>query len=366
MTVDASWVRPFLSRLVERWLAGARQDSGLFYPHLDRQWNRIPGRECTLVSQSRLVYNFSRAYEIGLGDEYAAAARDGLAALRSYFGLTNGQYRWSCSHNGEPRDDKRDSYGHAFVILAFATAARVFEDDSCRDDARAVWRFVDSQMRDDVGGIVRTYGERTDTRSQNPMMHLFEALLVLGSLRECGDVIADALGILSFLEARMRSGCIPEWYDASWRPLEAGPRAGFDVGHQFEWAFLHSEAHALTSDDALVTDALRLLEFGCRVGFNDEGAVVSPVDPAGVAGKARIGWWEQCEALRALWRHITRHGRADLETSLDRCMQYFRTHIVDDDYGGCFSSPDHTGGKGSAWKCGYHTVNLCLELLACE
>ena len=219
MPSDATWARPFLSDFSSHWLEGSRQDSGLFYPHLDREWNRIPRRECTLVSQSRLTYNFSRAYELGLGEHYGEAARAGLVALRRYFSLTDGQWRWSCSQDGSPLEDERDSYGHAFVILALATAARVLDDDASRDDARATWDFVDSRMRDDCGGIVRALGYEGDIHSQNPMMHLFEALLVLAALPECGDVVADALAILGFLRERMRSGAIPEFYDSSWQPL---------------------------------------------------------------------------------------------------------------------------------------------------
>ena len=78
------------------------------------------------------------------------------------------------------------------MILALATAATVFEDSRYRDLALQTWEFMQRRFRDHHGGLIWHIGRDgqilDDVRSQNPLMHTFEALLVLAPLDESGTV----------------------------------------------------------------------------------------------------------------------------------------------------------------------------------
>ncbi|HET7092835.1 MAG TPA: AGE family epimerase/isomerase, partial [Thermomicrobiales bacterium] len=177
--------------------------------------------------------------------------------------------------------------------------------------------------------------------------------------------------IWAFLRARMLGpGRLPEWYEPDWRPVAAGPRAVIDAGHAFEWAFLLSEAQPLFPDDDLLEPGRQFLAFGMRHGYDPaDGGIVSPVDYDGRPRDGRKGWWEQCEAIRAMRRYVARHDAAEIAAPLDRSLAFVRRNYVDDEFGGWYEGPFGTAdapslAKGNAWKLDYHVVNMCRELLA--
>jgi len=373
---DRAWVGGFLNRVLASWREHADTPDGLFDPYLDRQWRHHADGPRTLVSQCRLIYNFARAFERSGDPGYADLTHRGIEALVRSFRAPGGEsWVWACRADGGVEDDTGDAYGHAFVVLALATAATVFRQTRYRDLALETWDVVRRRFRDRHGGLVWHVGRdgtiRDEVRSQNPLMHSFEALLVLAPLDEGGAVRRDAGQLWQFLRERLLApGCLPEWYDADWRPVEAGERAVVEVGHAFEWAFLLSEAQEIFPDDDLLEPGRRFLEFGLRHGDDAEGGgIFSPVDFAGRLRKPRKGGGEQCEASRALHRYVARHGAAEAAEPLARGIALARRHYVDEEFGGWYEGPFGPGeepslAKGNAWKLDYHVVNMCRELLA--
>jgi rhamnogalacturonyl hydrolase YesR len=152
---DLAWAGSLLDHVPASWRRQAVTPNGLFYPYLDRQWRRREDGPRTLVSQCRLSYNFVRAFERSGDQEYADVARHGLDALIRYFRDAEGNgYAWACHADGSVQDDTYDAYGHAFVILALATAAQVFHDSRYRDLALETWAFMQRRFRDDHGGLI--------------------------------------------------------------------------------------------------------------------------------------------------------------------------------------------------------------------
>ena len=195
--------------------------------------------------------------------------------------------------------------------------------------------------------------------------------MTLAPLDESGTARRDAAQIWDFLRARMTApGCLPEWYDADWRPLAGGERAYVEIGHAFEWAFLLSEAQEQFPEQDLLAPGRELLAFGMRHGYDPaEGGVFSRVDRDGRLLERRKGWWEQCEAIRAMQRYVVRHGADEIRDPLRHSIEFARNHFVDEEFGGWYLNPPAAGGepslvKGNAWKLDYHVVNMCRELLA--
>jgi mannose/cellobiose epimerase-like protein (N-acyl-D-glucosamine 2-epimerase family) len=373
---DHAWVGDFLDRVLALWRRHADTPNGLFDPYLDREWRHNRDGPRTLVSQCRLIYVFSRAYERSGDQAYAELAHCGIDALLKYFrGADDDGFAWACRGDGSVDVDTFDAYGHAFVILALATAATVFQDPRYRDLAWQTWAFMQRRFRDQHGGLIwhiaRDGRILDDVRSQNPLMHTFEALLVLAPLDERGTVRQDAARIWDFLRARMLGpGCLPEWYDPDWRPVAEGERAVVEVGHAFEWAFLLSEAQELFPEDDLLLPGREFLAYGMRYGYDAAaGGIFSQVEYDGRRRGQRKGWWEQCEAIRAMQRYVARHGAAEIAEPLRQSVAFAREHFVDDEYGGWYLNPPAAGGepsldKGNAYKLDYHVVNMGRELLA--
>jgi mannose/cellobiose epimerase-like protein (N-acyl-D-glucosamine 2-epimerase family) len=92
--------------------------------------------------------------------------------------------------------------------------------------------------------------------------------------------------------------------------------------------------------------------------------------PDGTYTFPRKGWWEQCEAIRALLHFGVVRGNAKAWEPLKRVITFVRNHFVDEEHGGWFMSPPVAAGehqpsfdKGSEWKVDYHVVGVCVEAI---
>jgi len=380
--VSADWFRThLLDDLMPRWLASSRTDNGLFRVDLDREWRPVGEHTATLVSQSRLIYNFATAYRHSSAPDYLSAASDLAGALLAHFRAhAAGAWRWAVTGQGQPADDHLSAYGHAFVIFGLSHACAVTANAKYGDAASETLAFVREAMHDGHGGFVaalRPDGTVAEgVRTQNPIMHLFEALLALGcdvgspQARECAARVGE------WVCARLirSDGALPELFTPDWKPLPTSDRGRIDIGHQFEWAFLLSRAVELglwTGSDAdrALAAGHRLLEAGIRLGYDDDdGGVWSPASPEGELLSRAKGWWEQCEAARALLHYARVRGRTDLAPRFEDTMAFCRRHLIDPEHGGWYMRVEPDGSiqntdKGNVWKVDYHVVGLCAEAM---
>lgn len=104
-----------------------------------------------------------------------------------------------------------------------------------------------------------------------------------------------------------------------------------------------------------------------------DGGVISPVRYDGQPPVMRKGWWEQCEAIRAISRHVARHGATELAAPLAQSLAFVQEHYVDHEFGGLYLNPPSMGpgmdgksslDKGNPFKLDYHVMNMCHELMA--
>jgi mannose-6-phosphate isomerase len=226
----------------------------------------------------------------------------GLDFLTCSFLRTDGLYRASVQKDGTVENDKADLYDQAFVLFAFAAAARAQPDNPAFPDrAASLLAHLDLLYTHPLGGFLET-DDRVGLRS-NPQMHLLEALLEWTELAP-----ASAIGQLCASHARRivalaldrliddRTGAIGEFFDNQWR-FSAGLEGALrEPGHQFEWAYLLDRANQLLDIDSAIAVG-RLYGFGIRYGL-DEGRVIFSVDGSGatVDGGSRL--WAQTELLR--------------------------------------------------------------------
>ncbi|BDI31208.1 hypothetical protein CCAX7_32590 [Capsulimonas corticalis] len=371
---DAAWAASLLRSLLDFWLGAASAKTGIFYPDLDRQWRRRESSGATLVSQCRLIYNFSRGFEVFGEMRYAAAAERGAEALARYFARPDGGYCWAISHEGRVIEETLDSYGHAFAILALSAAAKALDRPSLAAQAIAAWRFTDGAFVDRLGGVlwrVGTPNPPDEMRSQNPIMHLFEALMALCAVDPSGDARQGAACLLSFMRSLpgFERGRLIECYDTNWAPLPIQQGGVLNIGHQFEWALLLSDWYALTGEPWAAVTGRAFLETALSRGVDTDGGVWEACDPDGRLTAPQKELWPQCEAIRAMQRYVHPHHLPNAARPLRRTLDFYQHSFVDPIYGGLFASLscDGTGrvhDKGNCWKLDYHSVNMCLEIIA--
>ncbi|MFP4384296.1 MAG: AGE family epimerase/isomerase [Spirochaetia bacterium] len=378
------WARTsLLEDTLPYWYSRSFGESGFFHPQLDRQWvKREPGT-ATLVSQTRLLYTMSAAFRYSGDPKYRQAVETGAEFLcrvfrdREYPG-----WYWSSDSRGAVISEEKSSYGHGFVIFGLAHAGKLLEREDYLDLALTTLREMKAFMRDSLGGyytslsregkpLARNSGQRT----QNPMMHLFEAHL---ALMECGlntsEVRESAEEIARFLHKKhghsFRDKSLPETYSPGWEPLEAGSGGRIEIGHQLEWAYLLWRGCRLGLDRRWSSLAGILLDHALIAGESPGGGVYTNERPDRTGPVRKdFKWWPQCELIRVLFHAAFRQGRTDLAGRIAGHISFFRKNFQDPEYGGMYRLPVSSAGeenwdwKGTEWKIDYHAVSMWDEIL---
>ena len=384
----------FLHELLECWMKRAPRPNGCFHVCFDREWNPREQPFATLVSQSRLLYLFSSAYRHTRNNELRRIVFDGARFLTDKCAdKERGGFCWSFTDNGEWVDTTRDAYGHAFVLLGLAHAFDITADTSSLNGALRALECLSTRFCDPAGGMIWKMSPLWDdcdpaTRSQNPIMHTVEAMLAFvdilqrrkpplpaipgGYEQVCQQTrkkVAKLIKGLFLDSTQLWRVPLPEQYTRTWEPLDSRNGGSFVTGHQFEWAFLLSEAVRHGMGNELIEAGTGLIEDALRNGCDlQRGIVWSSYDETGALQDRTLSWWACCEAIRALLRYGHDHGRESLLEPCNRFIEFARRHFIDPRHKGWYQVLDEyaevlEGDKGSVWKLDYHQTALCLEAM---
>jgi mannose/cellobiose epimerase-like protein (N-acyl-D-glucosamine 2-epimerase family) len=244
----------------------------------------------------------------------------------------------------EPASRTKEAYGHAFVVLAAASATATGRPGAraLLDEALDVLdRFWDPAAQMLVDEWDEAFTTIDPYRGLNSNMHGVEALLaahdVTGDtalLDRARAITERALGFASAHGWRL-----PEHFTEGWEPLldynrddPAHPFRpyGGTVGHWFEWARLALQVGATAGLD-LVAPAAALFGSGVRDGWHADGApgFVYTVDWSGRPVVRQRMHWVAAEAVAsaaALWR-VT--GREDYAAHHADWWAHVRSSFVD-------------------------------------
>ena len=189
--------------------------------------------------QARQIYCFAKAAEIGWypqGREIALKALEHLLTkAKSPDGKPGFVHR--LAHDGSVLDARRDSYDHAFVLLALSTVYALDRDAQVRAEIDALCAYLDSQLRSPHGGVLEGW-PASMPRRQNPQMHLFEAMIAAFDAthdpvfqNRAGDFFALFLANLYDKQKKV----LGEYFEDDWSRIEP---VSVEPGHQAEWVWL--------------------------------------------------------------------------------------------------------------------------------
>jgi len=307
---NVEWHRKDLNEHVSRWLAISPMPSGLMQDVFDREWRPPAKRAGDLTMHSRLVYTMLVGYEATRDPRYLDAAKRGTDYLLDTFhDPVNGGFFQVVDLSGKPLGTNKGTYGHAFALLALAHAARVTGDQKYKDAALAAWQDIRRGLREPGGGLrgsaPRDFAAKpAGKHTQNPVMHMFEALLALVDATSDPQVLADTRELGDFVLNQLMVGLpdggayIPEWYDERWKPLQ-DDEGYIDMGHQFEWSHLLRSAEKLGVSPVYSAVADRLLKFAVAKGYDEQdGGIFNRMSANGNVDRNKY-WWPQAEGMKA-------------------------------------------------------------------
>ncbi len=295
----------------------------------------------------------------------------------------NGGWYPSLGPDGVPAEGK-EAYGHAFVVLAAASATIAGRPGAraLLDDALAVF---DERFWDDAAGLCvdcwdSAFSTLDDYRGVNANMHAVEALLAAadatGDRRWSDRALRIADSVVGW--ARTNGWRVPEHFTPDWTPLpehnvdrpdDPFQPYGATVGHALEWSRLLLHVEATLGGEAppwLEPAARELFDRAVADGWHADGAdgFVYTTDWDGRPVVHDRMHWVAAEAVAAAGALHRRTGDSRYAALEASWWGYVRTHLVDTERGSWHHQLDaHNHPVATVWPGKpdlYHAVQATL------
>jgi mannose/cellobiose epimerase-like protein (N-acyl-D-glucosamine 2-epimerase family) len=291
----------------------------------------------------------------------------------------HGGYVWSVDNDG-PRDDTKQGYGHAFVLLA-ASSAKVVGHPLADAMLADITGLIEERFWEERHGAIteefsRDWVAVPNYRGQNSNMHLTEALMA--AYEATGDrAYLDKAESIAGLIIRRRAGelgfRVAEHFDADWQldldyqGSEMFRPSGATPGHWLEWARLTLQLWVLGGkQQSWMPDAsAALFRNAVELGWDKaHGALFYTLDWDNRPLMHHKLWWPMCEGAAAA-AFLNEHQPSSFhETWYRRFWSTIADHFIDYRQGGWFEELDETlvpahrlfAGKADI----YHAVQACL------
>lgn len=338
-----------------------------------------------LVGTCRFIYNYALASIVLVNPEFKAAAAHGLAFLTQKHRQPDGGFAWVLGADGVV-DGTRHCYGHAFVLLAAAGAAKAGVDGATDLAANTFdlleERFWDADARLYVDEIAAGDWFAIDPyRGQNANMHMCEAMLA--SFEATGDTrFLDRAHLLAKRVcvdlAAPGDGLVWEHYHTDWThdwdynrddPKNLFRPFGYLPGHFTEWTKLLLILERHRPEPWMLTSAELLFNTALEKSWDEKaGGMNYTFDPSGTVLDTDRYYWVLAETFAAAAILAMRTGDDRYWDWYDRAWRYSDQHLVDHQYGAWYRVLDannkrYDDKKSPPSKTDYHPLAACFEVL---
>ena len=298
-----------------------------------------------VLVQARQIYCYAKAAQMGWYPQGRDIALKGLDYLLSKARAADGQpgFVHTLTPDGAVRDPLRDSYDHAFVLLALATVYGLDRDAQVRFEIDGLLAFLDAHLRSPHGGVLEGL-PASMPRRQNPQMHLFEAMIATFDAthepvfqNRAGDFFALFLANLYDKQKHV----LGEYFEDDWSRITP---VSVEPGHQAEWVWLLRGFERITG---CPTGRYRseLLASALRYRDEETGCLVDEGDADGKIRRSSRRLWPQTELAKA-WIAQAEAGQAgaadEARAALARLDRNYLCHPV---AGGWYDQFDRDGGS---------------------
>jgi mannose-6-phosphate isomerase len=321
---------------------GWDRTTGGFVERLDSEGRADRAAPRRVRVQARQIYCFAKAAQMGWYPKGREIALKGLEHLLKTAKSPDGQpgFVHILAPDGSVVNPLRDTYDHAFVLLALASVYALDRDPQILAEISSLTSFLDSKLRSPHGGFLEGL-PASMPRRQNPHMHLFEAMIAAFDAthdpafqNRAGELFS--LFLASFYDKQRH--VLGEYFEDDWSRIEP---VSVEPGHQAEWVWLLKGFERITGcptaqyRSELLASALRYRDStGCLV---DEG------DADGIIKKRSRRCWPQTEIAKA-WTAQAEAGElgaaGEARDALLRLYRHYLQHPVN---GGWYDQFDGDG-----------------------
>ena len=342
--VVARLKRRMIDRCLPLWSGeGWDAASGGFIDRLDQDGRADRMAPRRVFVQARQIYCFAKAAQLDWYPQGREVALKGLEYLLAKAKSPDGRpgYVHTLTPEGAPREARRDTYDHAFILLALATVYALDRDAQVRAEIDTLLSFIDAGLRSPNGGLHEGLPASLPRR-QNPQMHMFESMIAMFDAthenvfqNRAGDFFALFLANLYDKQTRL----LGEYFEEDWSRIEP---VNVEPGHLAEWVWLLKGFERITG---CPTGRPRgeLLQSALRYREAATGLLIDEGDAAGNIRRSTRRLWPQTEIAKA-WIAQAEDGEAgaaeEARAALARLERHYLSHPV---AGGWYDQFDSDG-----------------------
>ncbi len=332
---------------------------------------------------ARMVHCYAIAYLLGRPGAGEVVDHGMTFLWQRHRDTRHGGYHWSQNDNGAV-DTTKQGYGHAFVLLA-AASAKVVGHPLADEMLADITSTIENRFWEDHHGAIAEEFQEDWTpidggryRGQNSNMHMTEALMAAFEVTNERHYLDRAESIADLVinrQARSAGYRVPEHFDRKWQidrtyyhENEMFRPAGTTPGHWLEWSRLLLQLWSLGErEHAWMPEAAKALFIqAMSLGWDKQrGGFFYTLDWDDEPAKTNKLWWPMCEAAAAA-HYLNEHLPSDAfyEDSYRLVWSTVSNHFIDHRNGGWNEEltedlvPAHTlfAGKGDI----YHALQACL------
>jgi mannose/cellobiose epimerase-like protein (N-acyl-D-glucosamine 2-epimerase family) len=257
--------------------------------------------------QARQLFVYTNAESFGwLTGKKSELVRVAENMVRDYF-EADGSPGWAMAvdNKGSIIDAKRDLYAQAFSLLGMSCAYKLTNDKKYLEIADRTLVFLDENMACKPAGYINCLPAKDNIRSQDPHMHLLEALMALHDVAPDRGYLQHADGMVQIFKDHLfqdKMGILVEDFAIDWSLLTGDRGRLFEPGHHCEWIWLLKNYSQRTGRD--VQQWITPLEqvFSAHGSAQDGilgGMLWSEVRDDGIVLNDTSRLWPHTEAIRS-------------------------------------------------------------------
>ena len=338
-----------------------------------------------LVGTCRFVYNYSLA-SITLDEPaYKKAANHGLRFLQETHRQPDGGFAWILQGR-EVEDGTRHCYGHAFVLLAAAGAAKA-GIDAGRTLAAEVYDLLDTHFWEPDARLyvdeiaAGDWSAVNPYRGQNANMHMCEAMLAafeatneaqyldrahLAATRVCIDLAEKSDRLIW---EHFRTDWTHDWDYNKDDPKNLFKPYGYLPGHFVEWAKLLLILERYRPAPWMLERAQNLFDIALEKSWDEqrEGMHYTFAPDGQILDTDRY-YWVLSETIAAAALLALRTGDSHYWDWYDKAWAFSDRYFVDHEYGAWYrilnaKNQPYDDLKSPPSKTDYHPLAACYETL---
>lgn len=358
---------------------------GGFYGQIDEHNNVAPKAEKGLVLNARILWTFSAAFRFTNDPLHREIADRAYHYLKNHFAdKTNGGLYWSVTFDGEPLQTKKQLYGQAFAIYGLSEYYGITQNAEALEWAISLFKVLETHGFDEKNGgyweafsvnwrpmsnVKLSEKDANEPKSMNTHLHILEAYANLLKVWK-NDRLAEKLAQLTrlFLDKiiNQETGSQILFFNDEW--IKKSDIISF--GHDIETSWLLLEAAEIIGDKSLTEEVRKVSELLAK----STAAYLTKI--GGLSYETENNhtnterhWWVQAEAIVGFYNafELTESPKyLDYSVAI---WEYVKTHFKNNSgewYWGIIAEtglPMPEQDQVGFWKCPYHNVRACLEIV---